>query len=146
MATVSTPNPPIVESTQVMRPRTGTETYVVVTLTPAASTGRVSYEVYPTVPDSDPVSGFCISGELTDRFLTNDHSFVFPVEKKMMYFVVVTAELATGPVTVTWLMDPFKRRVSRSEVAPAAVGGVEGGSEGPPPKKAKKSNTANNGN
>jgi hypothetical protein len=112
-------------TTSVMRARTGGPSYVVVNLDERI--GNVSYKVYPTVSDADPVSGICFGGELREKVPGFNHSFVFPVEKKMLYFVVLTCDVHVGwedkQVNVTWLMDPFKRRpVSREEVAPSTEG------------------------
>ena len=106
-----------------VRARSGGPSYVVVTLDPRVSS--VAYKVYPTLSDAEPVSGDCQSGELCAKFKTEGHYFVFPVEKKMLYFVVLTLVVDAGwnrDVTVTWLMDPFKRRqVAREDVAPAVT-------------------------
>lgn len=117
-------------STSVVRARVGGPSYVVVNLDPRVSS--VVYKVYPTISDGEPISEFCQSGELRDKFRTEGHSFVFPVAKKMLYFLVLTLRVDVTEheeVTVTWLMDPFKRRqVTREDVAPAA-------GESPPAKK-----------
>lgn len=110
-------------STSVVRSRAGGPSYVVVTMDPRVT--RVSYKVYPTVKDGAPVDGFCSSGELFDKFRTDGFSFVFPVQKPLFYFIVLTVDVESGwnhrDLTVTWLMDPFKRRVvTREDVAPLA--------------------------
>jgi len=125
-------------STSVMRSRAGGPSYVVVSLDERIK--NVSYKVYPTVSDADPVSGVCFGGELREKVKVSNHSFVFPVEKKMLYFVVMTCDVEAGwedkQVNVTWLMDPFKRRpVSRAEMAPSTEGA---GADEPAEKKMKK--------
>jgi hypothetical protein len=113
-------------SSSLMRARTGGETYVVVSLDERIE--NVSYKVYPTVADAAPVSGVAFSGELFDKVNGFNHSFVFPVEKKMLYFVVCDMVHHDKEVSVTWLMDPFKRRVvSREDVAPTGEVGTGGG-------------------
>lgn len=129
-------------STSVVRSRSGGPSYVVVTLDERMT--NVGYTVYPTVSDGEPVSGFCLSGKLHDKFKTEGHSFVFPVEKKTLYFIVLSCNVEdTGveheDVKVTWLMDPFKRRqVSRKDVAPAEVPAATDAPHVPPEKKSKK--------
>jgi len=115
-------------TTSVVRSRAGGPSYVVVSMDPRVS--AVSYKVYPTISDGEAVDGFCASGELHEKFKTEGFSFVFPVAKKMLYFVVLTVDVDAGwghkDLTVTWLMDPFKRRqVTREDVAPAATEVVE---------------------
>lgn len=95
-------------STTVVKARAGGSSYVVVSLDPRIT--AVSYKVYSTVMDADPAYSICQSGDLNDHFTTG-HSFVFPVEKKTLYFVVLTYNVKTDEwgqtdVQVTWLMDP----------------------------------------
>jgi len=116
-------NPADIISTSVVRSRTGgSNSYVVVNVD--SRVRSVTYKVYPTSHGNEPVSASCQSGELYKKFDTEGHSFVFPVEKNTLYFMVLTLEIEEEwnhkHVQVTWLMDPFKRRqVTREDVAPA---------------------------
>jgi hypothetical protein len=111
-------------TTSVVRGRTNGSTYVVVELD--ARIVKASYKVYATVADAMPTSAVHVSGELNERFHSG-HSFVFAVQKKMLYFVVLTYSVRTDSwgqddVHITWLMDPFKRRqLTREDIAPTNV-------------------------
>ena len=99
-------------STQVVRGRAGNSpSYVMVTLDPRVT--AVEYTVHPTLPDCEAVEGLHCSGTVASSMGGNGFNFSFPVEKKMLYFIILRIKIDGGwhdEKTVTWLMDPFKRR------------------------------------
>ena len=80
------------------------------------SVSRVAYRVHHA-KNTLPAPAAIQSGVLETKLHGEKHTFTIPVTKGMVYFI----ELDIDGETVSWFLEPFKRRqVSRAELAPSA--------------------------
>lgn len=105
-------------SSSMMRPRKAGESFASVCFDPKVS--HVNYKVYETKVGVSASSAALMSGELVDKLCEAGHSFVFPVSKGMVYFIVIEACVGGEVGHLTWLLDPFKRRQAAAVPAPDA--------------------------
>jgi len=98
---------PLVSSTM-MRPRDGGSAIASVSFDPKIR--GVEFKVYETKLGTSASGAMFMSGELGDKPADASHSFVFPVTKGMVYFMLITVDDGGERGHLTWLFNPFKRK------------------------------------
>ena len=106
-------------TTSTITSRNSKQRYATVVFGDAVS--GVKYRVHNS-KSSDPSVNAYQSGTLDTKFVDENHAFLFPVTKGMIYFIEVEMDVEGENVTLSWTLDPFKRRsASREELTPAPV-------------------------
>lgn len=121
MASETPLNLPDLVSTTVLSSRGDSKRYAAVVFDKRVT--KVSYRVH-NAKNGDPSMSVSQSGSLDTKLDDEGHAFMIPVTKGMVYFIEVVMEVNGGwnepHATLTWMLDPFKRRqASREELTPA---------------------------
>jgi hypothetical protein len=107
-------------STSTITSRNSKQRYATVVFDDVVASAK--YRVHNS-KSSEPCMNMYQSGRLDTKFTDQTHAFMFPVTKGMIYFIEVEMVMESGSdVTLSWTLDPFKRRsASREELTPVAV-------------------------
>lgn len=97
-------------SSSMMRPRTGGNAVASVSFDPKIH--AVEFKVYETKAGTSASGAVFMTGELCDKLPGAGHSFVFPVTKGMVYFMLISVSDGVERGELSWLLDPFKRKQS----------------------------------